>query len=172
VSREDFVAVAARLFAIYFLFLNVRGAPTAFQMLSQPDGVGWASLYAIIMVVLLIFTAFLWFFPLTIARKLLPVMRESRSATALDSSVVLSIGITLIGLWFLANSLSDASFWLALIVRTTQIGTTGFEWSHEQIAKMVSTAVELVISLGLVLGSSGVRQLIYRFRFGSTSDIR
>jgi hypothetical protein len=171
VSREDFVAVASRLFAIYLLFISIRSIPAALQMLSQPDGVGWAALFAAIVAVLFLFTAFLWFFPLTVARKLLPVMREPRSETALDSSTALSIGITLLGLWFLANALSNASFWLMLAFRTAQIDTTNFEWSAEQIARMVSTGVELVISLCLVLGSSGLKQLIYRLRYGA-SDVR
>ena len=167
-SREDFVAVASRLFALYLLFLNIRSIPAALQMLSQPEGAGWATVYALLLAGLFLFTAFLWFFPLTIARKLLPVMREPRSDTALDSSAALSIGITLIGLWFLADAISSASFWLTLLVRTTQVDTTNFEWTPEQISKMVSTGVQLVVSLFLLLGSGGVKQLIYRFRYGAS----
>jgi hypothetical protein len=96
-------------------------------------------------------------------------MREPRSDTALDSSVALSIGITLVGLWFLADAISSASFWLTLLVRTTQVDATNFEWTPEQISKMVSTGVQLVVSLFLVLGSGGVKQLIYRFRYGAAA---
>jgi hypothetical protein len=166
VSREDFVAVAARLFSLYLLFLIVRSIPTVLQMISQPNGGGWTAMYAAVLAAFLAFTAFLWFFPLTIARKLLPVMREPRSEGALDSSTALSVGITLIGLWFLGNAVTDLSYWLALIIRVAQTAPEGFEWSHEQIANMVSTAFELAIALFLVLGSSGFKQLIYRYRYG------
>src|SRR5688572_20489459 len=135
-------------------------------MMSLPEGGGWTALYALVLAVCLAFTAFLWFFPLTIARKLLPVMREPRSESALDSSTALSVGITLIGLWFLANAVADASYWLTLLVRVSQTAPDGFEWSQEQIASMVSTAFELAIALFLVLGSSGIKQLVYRYRYG------
>jgi hypothetical protein len=172
VSREDFVAVASRLFAIYLLFVNIRSVPTALQMLSQPDGMEFAALYAFLIIALLLFIAFLWFFPLTIARKLLPVMREPRSETALDSSTALSIGITLIGLWFLASAIADASYWLTLLIRVAQTDAIGFEWSNEQIANMASTVVQLAVAFFLVLGSSGIRKLIYRYRYGAATDAR
>jgi hypothetical protein len=168
VSREDFVAVASRLFAIYLLYLTIRSTPGALQMLSQPDGMGWPALYAAVLVGLLLFTAFLWFFPLTVARKLLPVMREPRSETALDSSTALSVGITLIGLWWLAIAVADAAYWVTLIIRVAQTDAVGFEWSQEQIANIVTTVVELAIAFTLVLGSNGIKRLIYRYRYGST----
>jgi len=167
VSREDFVAIASRLFAIYLLYSTIRSTPAALQMLSQPDGTEWLALYAGLIAGFLLFIAFLWFFPLTIARKLLPVMREPRSETALDSSTALSVGITLIGMWWLATAIADASYWIALVIRIVQTAPPGFEWSHEQIANIAATAVELVIALTLVLGSNGVKALIYRYRYGS-----
>ena len=171
-SREDFVAVASRLFAIYLLYTTVRGIPAAIQMLSQPEGMSWFALYAFLLVALLPFVAFLWFFPLTVARKLLPVMREPRSESALDSSTALSVGITLIGLWFLASAMSDATYWAALVVRVAQTAPPGFEWSQEQMASMVATGVELAIALSLVLGSTGIKNVIYRYRYGAHLDAR
>lgn len=169
-SREDFVAVASRLFAIYLLYVLVRSAPATLQALSQPEGMSWSALYALVLVALLLFVAFLWFFPLTVARKLLPVMREPRSENALDASAALSVGITLIGLWFLASAVADASYWAALVVRVAQTAPPGFEWSLEQVAGMVATVVELAIALSLMLGSTGIKKLIDRYRYGATSD--
>ncbi|MFC5571575.1 hypothetical protein ACFPN1_16085 [Lysobacter yangpyeongensis] len=171
-SREDFIAVASRLFAIYLLYITIRSTPAALQMLSQPDGMGWSALYTALLTGLLLFIGFLWFFPLTIARKLLPVMREPRSETALDSSTALSVGITLIGLWFLASAIADASYWIALLIRVAQTDAIGFEWSQEQIANMVATVVQLAFALVLVLGSSGIKRLIHRYRFGAIPDAR
>jgi len=167
VTREDFVAVGCRLFAVYLVFLTVRSAFAALNLLSQPSGAAWGGAYAAIVVVLLAVSAFLWFFPLTVARKLLPVMREPRSDTAIGSSTALSIGITLIGLWFLADAISGVAFWLSLLVASRQVDANIFEWSIEQKAKMASTGVELALSLFLVLGSNGVKRLISRFRYGA-----
>ena len=165
-NREDFIAVASRLFSIYSFFGVIRTVPSAAQMLSQDQGMTWVGLYAIVLIISLLFCAFLWFFPLTIARKLLPVMREPRSEEAIGSSTAFSLGLTLIGIWFFASALVDASYWLTLFVRSKQISDIPFEWTHVQIARIIGTAVELLISFGLIFGSSGIRRLIYKFRYG------
>ena len=126
----------------------------------------WAALYGFVLILGLFVCSFLWFFPLTVARKLLPVMREPLAEKPIDSSIALSLGLTLIGVWLLAYALVDGVYWLTLVIRTQQIDMTYFEWSDEQIAGMVATIVELVISAWLILGSSGIRRLIYRFRYG------
>jgi hypothetical protein len=168
VSREDFIAVASRLFSIYLLLNVVRNIPSSLQLLSQDQGMAWAGLYALALVIGLLVCAGLWFFPLTVARKLLPVMREPRFESSIDSSVALSLGLTLIGVWVLAYALVDGTYWLTLLIRTEQVDTTNFVWSHEQIAGMVATAVEFVISLWLIFGNSGIKRLIYKFRYGQS----
>jgi len=168
VSREDFIAIASRLFSIYVLFGMIGKVPSAAQMLSQDQGMTWVGLYVLVLVVGLLLCAFLWFFPLTVAKKLLPVMREPSPEVAIGSPTALSLGLTLIGVWFFANALVDSSYWLTLLVRSKQIGNTPIEWTPEQIASMIATVVELTISFWLLFGSSGITQLIYKFRYGAT----
>jgi hypothetical protein len=168
VNRDDFIAVASRLFSIYIFFGVIRSAPGAAQLLSQDQGTTWAVLYVFATIVVLLLCAFLWFFPLTVARKLLPVMREPRSNETIGSATALSLGLTLIGAWFFANALVDSSYWLTLLIRSKQMSGTAVEWRPEQIASMLSTAVELVISFCLLFGSSGITQLIYKLRYAGT----
>jgi hypothetical protein len=168
VSREDFIAVASRLFSIYILFNIIRSAPSAAQMLWQDQGMTWVGLYVCVLIVGLLLCAFLRFFPLTVARKLLPVMREPRSEGPIGFPTALSLGLTLIGAWLFANALVDATYWLTLFVRSKQIGNIPVEWTPEQIASMIATLVELTISFWLLFGSSGIRQLIFKFRYGAT----
>ena len=168
VSREDFIAVAARLFAIYLLLSIIKYIPSSVQFLAQDAGASWMALYATVLVVGLVVCALLWFFPLTVARKLLPVMREQRSEQALDASVAISIGLTLIGVWVMAYGLVDGVYWLTLIVRTRQMNPAYFEWMPEQIAGMFATAVQILIALWLIFGSTGIKRLIYRYRYGAS----
>ena len=165
-SREDYVAVATRLFSIYVFFNIARSVPGAIQILGQDQGMAMAGLYAFILFVGILFCAFLWFFPLTVARKLLPVMREPRSEDTIGSATALSIGMTLIGIWFLGNALVDFSYWLSLFVRTKQVGDIIVEWPPNDIASVVATAVQLIVATWLLFGSSGIKRLIFRFRFG------
>lgn len=165
-NREDVIAVAARLFAVYMLFDILVTVPGATQLLSGQHGTALAALYIFILGAGALFCGFLWFFPLVIARKLLPAMREPRSEQVLGAPVALSLGLTLIGAWFFATSVIDASYWLTLIIHSKEVIDGPVEWSHEQIASMVANFTRLFLSLWLLFGTAGIQRLIYKFRYG------
>ena len=167
-SREDVVAVAVRLFAIYVVFTILRTSPAAAQFLSSNDGVVWASVFIAVLVICALICAFLWFFPLSIARKLLPAMREPRSEQAVGERVALSLGLTLIGVWFFASALTDATYWLVLVIRSKQLKDIPMEWTDKQIASMAEVAVQLLLSVWLIFGSAGIRRIVYKFRYGAS----
>jgi len=170
-SREDFVAIGARLFAVYVGIKTILAIPASIQALSSGDGMTWAWLYALALLIAIAICVFLWFFPLTVARKLLPVMKEARSEQSIDASVGLSLGLTLLGVWFLAQGILDSLYWLLLVFQTkklTQSQSYGFDWQPDQVASMAVTVLELVIGAWLILGSTGIRRLIYKFRYGNS----
>lgn len=165
-SREDIVAIASRLLSVYVMFGLVQTLPGIASMTTQGADPMLLVLYALSIALGFGVCALLWFFPLTVARKLLPVMREPRSEQTIDASIALSLGIALIGVWFLAKGLVDASYWLTLFVLSRQAAETGFDWSSDQIANMLATVVELILSMCLLLGHAGIKRLIYKFRYG------
>lgn len=165
-SREDFVAVATRLFAVYVVLnLMLQAAVSAPMLFSE----GWSSLgifFALLCLLVLLVCVLLWIFPLTVARKLLPVMTEPRSEQSVDASIALSLGLTLIGVWVFAYALIDSVYWVALVIRSYQSARSVVDWNPEEVANMVSTAVELAVGAWLVFGNAGIKRLIYRFRYG------
>lgn len=165
-SREDIVAIASRLFSAYLLFGLVQTLPGIVSTTIQGTDPWMLTLYALSIAFGFGVCALLWFFPLTVARKLLPVMREPRSEQTVDASIAFSLGITLIGVWFLASGLVDASYWLTFFVLSRQAAETGFDWSSDQIANMLATVFELILSMCLILGNAGIKRLIYKFRYG------
>ena len=171
VGREDFVAVGVRLFSV-FLFLSViKQVPGVVQFfVADEQGRGWAIFNALALLSGVLICVLLWFFPLSIARRLLPVMREPRTEAPMDASLALSTGLTLIGAWVLAYGIVDAIYWLTLFIRTRQALAAYFEWSHEQVANVGATLAELAVGLWLVFGSTGIRRLIYRYRYGASLD--
>lgn len=167
-SREDFVAIASRLFSVYLFFGIVQMLPNIVQMATQNAGGAWLALYALVVVLALAVCAVFWFFPLTVARKLLPVMREPRSEQRLDASIAFSLGLTLLGVWFFANALADVVYWSTLFIASRRISEMGFVWTPDQVASMLTTAVELILALWLLFGSAGIKRLIYKFRYGDS----
>lgn len=168
-SREDVIAVGVRLFAVYGAFTVLRNVPAVAQMWSIPDGAAWTAFYVTALFVGALICVLLWFFPLSIARKLLPVMREPRSEASIGEPVALSLGLALIGVWLFAYASTDAVYWFTYVVLSKQLMQgvdVPMEWTHEQIANVVATLVQLSLSLWLIFGSAGLRRLIYRFRYG------
>ena len=77
-SREDLIAVATRLFAVFLLITVARFIPSAVALLDQNADVPSPVLAGLVLVSGLAACGVLWLFPLSIARKLLPAMREPR----------------------------------------------------------------------------------------------
>ena len=171
-SREDVIAVAVRVFAIFLLVSVVRTFPSAIALIDQAEPKPSLALVALVSVLSLALCAYLWFFPLTVARKLLPAMREPRSETAMNGSVALSVGLTLLGVWVLTSALPDAIYWVILFLHSRRIDAGPIEWQHEQIANMIATTGQLALAVWLIFGSSGIKRLILRFRNGQDGDLR
>lgn len=111
-SREDVIAVATRLFVIYLLFGIISAFPVTLGFLNDSQGAA-ATRCVLVLIITLVITlgicALLWKFPLSVARRLLPAMREKRSEQVVDARLATSLGITLIGLWFLVARFSMRS---------------------------------------------------------------
>ena len=165
-SREDWIAIASRLFAIFLLVMVARSFPSAIALLDQEEPKPSMVLVAMVLGAGVLTCAVLWFFPLTIARKLLPIMNEPRSDSPMSESVALSVGLTLIGIWVLASALPDAVYWGTIFLTMRQIEDGMFQWGVENVAGIATTVAELALALWLIFGSTGIRRLIERFRYG------
>jgi len=168
VSREDYVAIASRLFAIFLFVMVARSFPSAIALIGQkgPQPSLWLVVFVLASGIAICVA--LWIFPLTIARKLLPVMKEPRSDSQLSESAALSVGLTLLGVWVFATALPDLIYWGTLFHLSRQVEYGEFQWRAEQIASVTTTVAELALALWLVFGSSGIRRLIYKFRYGGS----
>lgn len=169
-SREDYVAIVARLFAIYIAITIVLDIPAAVFTVPRFDE--WPILplavSAFVTLAALVSCFCLWVFPLAVARKFLPVMKEPRSERSIDGPVGLSLGITLIGLWFLIQALLDSVYWLIFVARMKGniSNPMVFEWNNSDVSGMVVTGVQLVVGVLLIVGTPGLKRLFYFVRYG------
>lgn len=167
-SREDIVAILVRLFGLYMLFVAIRALPALATVLS--DSQEGAVALAASLVATGLFAALLWFFPLTIARKLLPAASESPAGAALDAKTAWALAISAVGVWLVARALTDAVYWLVFYLRSREVGAELAQLPPGDQAGMVATLVELLIGLFLTFGSSGLRGLLMRLRYGAHHD--
>jgi hypothetical protein len=168
VSREDFVAIASRLFAIFLLITAIRlGTTTVAASSSFSSDWNWALFLAATSLPIVAISALLWFFPLTVARKLLPVMREPRPPADPGSLTALELALTVIGFWVLSTALTDAVYWSVFLVQVYN-SSIPVAADPTQKASLAATVAELLIGLWCVFGSRGLANLVTRIRYAGS----
>jgi hypothetical protein len=165
VSREDIVAIASRLFAIFLVITTIRLLGPMFLTPEFFSSTGQLLLFVSMLVLpALAVAALLWFFPLSVARKLLPVMREPRPTVSPSSQTALELALVAIGMWVLASAISDSVYWVVMLVHVYN-STVPVEIDASQTARIVATITELLLGCWLVFGSRGLANLVTRLRY-------
>ena len=169
-SREDILTVALRLFAIYLVIgaLQLVGQASATDI-NLPAG---SLIVAIILSIIfpLLIAALLWLLPLRIAAILLPGINQQHTALSTGTVPALEIGCILIGLWLLASSLSDSTYWVI-----TLIAALNNEWGlqiipMQDLASMAAALMQLGLSAWLLLGYRGILKFVRRLRSREVSQ--
>lgn len=169
-SREDFVAIASRLFAVFLMVVTVRAVAGSYPVASSyGSGSEFLLRISVFAIPSLAVSALLWFFPLSVARKLLPVMREPRPAISVASDHALELALTVLGFWVLATAISDGLYWIVMLAYANSSQMPGFELEPDQKANVIATGVELVIGFVLLFGSRGLAALAYRLRYARST---
>jgi hypothetical protein len=155
-SPYQAVAVAVRLFAVWLGLDVLRSwASFAFVRQSGVPGLGVA-------VAFLVLTAFLvivlWFFPRSIAGKLLsPDSKKPEPSASPD--LWLAMGCALMGLWLLTHALPSLIFDAYALI---YVDTTSDDASFKR--SVLYYVVQVVIALWLVFGAKGFRKLFWWLR--------
>jgi hypothetical protein len=152
VSPHQAVAVAVRLFAVWLATYLLRTTPFYVFGFGGHENSGLVLASVIVTALGFVITAALWFFPLTIARKILPI-GAAAPAPAQPPDIWLSMGCSLIGLWMLASSLSGLlQNGLALYYVDRSYGV---EIPTEIKHGMVYALLNVVVAVWLILGARG-----------------
>ena len=108
---------------------------------------------------------FLWFFPATIARFLLPEYQEENQETPKSTITWLNTGIVLIGIWGFYRGMIDLIAWLNILLIFNLESSTQSAWQYlapDQKAAVVTTLAECVIALILIFRSGNISKIILK----------
>ena len=152
-NPRQVVAVALRLFAVWLLLQALRTIPSLFRIGgSEAPGFVYATfMFALTGAIVVA----LWFFPNTVAGKLLPSSASAPEPSA-AADTWLAMGCTLIGIWTLTTTIPRLVFdALALNLESSYDDASQL---HYWVAYNL---VEFAIAVWLLLGGKGLRRLFW-----------
>jgi hypothetical protein len=165
-SKEDIVAIASRIFAIYVVIMAVQSIGALLKMrhameMNITDVVPFLLMCALP----LLLAVLLWFFPLSIARKLLPVLRDPRPPLSAARQDVEDTVVFVLGLWVLAIATVDIVYWLVFVFRIQNTEAASVPLIPDQVAAIWATVAQTAIGLWLVFGARGLLGALRRLRY-------
>ena len=155
-SPHQVVAVAVRLFAVWLAIYLIRTTPIYLLSFGGHYTLGFVLASAALTAIGFLIAAALWFFPLTIATRILP-LAATTPAPAQPPEVWLSLGCFLIGLWMFATSVAGLiqnTFSLYYVDRSY-----GVEIPTEIKRGIFHEVLNVAVAVWLILGARGVRRL-------------
>jgi hypothetical protein len=151
------LAVVVRLFAIWLAIYIARAAPAFYREAARyrdtPGTVG-AVLIAIAALALVIF---LWFFPRTVALKLLDERNLAPTQSA-SPDTWFAVGCGLLGLWLIVPALANLTWTLSVVYLAQR--DPAVDTSNLRIDS-ISYVIDIALGIWLLLGARGARKLFW-----------
>ncbi|MEN8170879.1 MAG: hypothetical protein ABFS08_11715 [Pseudomonadota bacterium] len=171
-GKIQVVAVIVRLFAIALLVYTIRQTPdfVLFYKIDFDSSIDIAAFYEtrafallMIMILGLALSLFLWFFPLTIARRLVP-NANGEEVRKWDNDTQLSVAFIILGVYFSYFAIVDLLYWAMMVVLSIRHHDLLGPLEVEDWVNICLTFVELFLAVLLIFRSRGITRLILKFR--------
>ena len=163
------VATCLRLLAVVWLLYALSHLNSVLSYAhAQSHDPANASAVWITTLLQLVACAVLWFYPMTIASKLLPGGASVDSHSSPPQLVEWqTLGVICVGLWGLLHVVPLLAYWAAYaMLYHERYSAEGLELEDQ--ARIAAHVVELLFSLWLVFGAKGVAALLFRIRTAGT----
>ncbi len=167
-NKEETIAVAIRICAIFLLVHVVRSFPGMMLALSGEYDYRFWLLFSVF-VSLLVAVVILWKFPSLIAKRLSPIS-NSAETTNWNGEVLIAVGSALLGIYFLFYVISDFVYWLYIWLYSKDYTGHVVDLSVDQAASIVATFVELGFAMFLIVGSGVVSRFVRIVRYGNENS--
>jgi hypothetical protein len=103
----------------------------------------------------------LWFFPGTVANKIVSPSPESAIA---DSRAIELVALTVLGVYLVADGLVGATRDVAIVILANRQDASSSLLPTSVVAHIAATVVQLLVGSGLCIGAKGVLRVIERLR--------
>ena len=163
------VALTVRLFSLGLLIYLIRILLGEFSAYVHFENHTISIAVAVIAIVIVFLAAFLWKFPLFIAKKLVDFgPKEDRLVEPINEQNLYNLGFVLLGTLLLYWTLSDSVYWWFYLSAQAEIAQYTQELSIQQKASLLSVAVEGIFSIALIAGAGPISRFMLWLRRAGT----
>jgi len=170
-TPQQVLTLVIRLFAIGLVLYSFQvavGQLAAFNQVELEDIDILAMLFLGALAPIVV-ALFLWFFPLSIANRLVrpsPLLTETEASQDTD---LYQLAFIVLGIYLLYGVISDTAYWwgIAVYMKDPDPFVEPLQLVPGQKAAIVVTAIEFVMSLFLIFGSKAISAFIQRVRHAS-----
>ena len=168
-TNAQVVALGIRLFCIWLALYLVRHAAALWSLNTEqfPDSSAAAAV-VIVSIILIAVTMALWFFPLAVARKLIPNATLDQP-TPLPIDQLQSAGFCLLGLWVLTEAIPRLAYISFIVYHSTRPNAMVALEPHNYAA-IAQTVGALLVGLWLLFGARGLLGVIRWARTAGTGE--
>ncbi|KUM03560.1 hypothetical protein AWB61_00035 [Chromobacterium sp. F49] len=140
--------MAARLFALWLVVISFQSLGIASFLGGRPDSGAAAPLLYVMPLLPLLLAAFLWFFPMFIAHKLVPRTHDA-NALKIPGRELLAAGTAILGLWASLRALPQLFAVLGLLIAADR-PALGFYFTPDRRLDLLSCLLEAAFGIFLV----------------------
>ena len=160
-SQAYLIGVLIRLFSVYLFISTLSGATSYFSAGLALEFNRWTIAG---MVIPLLAAVFMWFFNLSLAKRLFYGGSHERALDLAGVAHLEQALFSLFGLWLVCSSLSDCGYWLVLLNSGSSAEWVGVEFAPEQKAAMFAALIRAALGIFLMFRANGLAKLLARFR--------
>ena len=162
----SFTAVGVRLLALMMFFYVFREVSRMISLATGFDSYeGWP-IAAIFILVFILIGVWMWKDAVNIAKIIVPKEVSVEAVPPNDfHRPIYQLAFVLLGIYVLIYGVSDFSYTAQLYFSLPEESMTPDRYKNQQ-ADMISSLIEVLIGLILVVGAKGVSAVIYKIRYG------
>jgi len=166
VNLIAFTAVGVRLLALVMFFYIFREVSRTISLATGFDTYDEWHVFLVFIFAFLLIGVWLWKSAINIAKKIVPkeVLVESESSSDFDRPIY-QLAFVLLGMYVLIYGVSEFSYTAQIYFSLPDEYMTPDQAKKHQ-AVMVSTVIEALIGLALIIGAKGVSSVVYKIRYG------
>jgi hypothetical protein len=164
-TPDKLLAVAVRVFALYFGLTGVRDIATTVARYENGIDLLSGSVIAGLLIIFTLITIVLWKFPLTIAQAIYPKATEN-TPNPWNQDEVYVAGFVVLGVYFLAEAVTNFARWAMLLIAIYRADGGFDQLDTYQKVSIALLVIQFGISLSLIFGATGLKNFIFRFRYG------